>query len=660
MLAVVLSLVICAFSVLPVSASEQKLHYDIAVIGAGCSGSAAAIQAARMGKSVGVFEESDLVGGQITASAVCSLDDIRLTRTGIYNEFITRIREHYDADNTPVNICLWGNDTIATEPWVAQKILLDMFRETGKIHFYPETVPMKVKKQKNRVESVVFKDKEGKEFTITADVFIDATEAGDFIPMTGARYRSGNSLSPKIDRKSFIQYITYVAVVKKYPNGVPDELVMKYRPPKYEQYAEVFRKNVTQDGGTWPCNRPLNIPSHNAYRALPDISNPDRGKIKGRESSSWKLISRTCINFANDYPGHDSGLPGMPTRYLEDKKYRLEMNRLAMEKTLAFIYYMQNELGMTDWSVDNRQCYGGWFCNDWQNWDEMPKEFAPILECFPPLPYIRESRRIVGLYTMTAKDVLRDHKLKRTLSSKTDSIALGEYPTDIHGLRNTELLDKDLNEKADDIQSDGEWKGGIFQIPMRSLIPEKVDGLLAAEKNISVSRIVNGSIRLHPVTMHTGQAAGALAAIASDRKIQPRNVPALAVQWALLNAKDRLSTRTFEDVPVDSDSWRAVELAMIYGYMDAPDEHLFGVDYEMHWPEIRHAFREAFGLTEMKKVPGLDTVSKNDFRAWLIETFGKDAVKYRAITDKLTSDDILTKGELAQTIAGIKLTNELK
>ena len=71
---------------------------------------------------------------------------------------------------------------------------------------------------------------------------------------------------------------------------------------------------------------------------------------------------------------------------------------------------------------------------------------------------------------MTVKDVLRDMKLGRTLETKPNAIALGEYPTDIHGLRDKEFLDRDLDEDAAMIPPDKEWKGGLFQIPMGVLI----------------------------------------------------------------------------------------------------------------------------------------------------------------------------------------------
>lgn len=646
-----LALVLAAF---PASAEEPRvMEFDVAVIGAGCGGSAAAIQAARLGMEVAVVEESDWVGGQMTGGGVSTMDDVRRTRTGIYGEFLRRASAYYEARETPVNTCYWGSDTFAFEPWVAQMTLLDMMRETGGVSLFMKTRVLEAKMKGGAVRAALL-DKDGEKIELRAKVFIDATEAGDFIPLTGARYRAGHGdSSGEID--GVIQDITYVAVIKRYPAGVPDELKFRHRPPHYEEYAPKFREIIAADGGSWPGDAPFNINVFKAYRGMPDISNPASPLIDCGRPETWPLITRSAVNWANDYPHHRGGLDGMPARYLEDKEYRREADREAMAKTLCFLFYMQNELGMADWSVDDRQGYGGWFGNDWREWDEMPDDFEPILRHFPPFPYIRESRRIAGVETMTVKDVIRDMKLGRTLETKSNAIALGEYPTDIHGLRDKELLDRDLDEDAAIIPPDTEWKGGLFQIPIGALIPEKVDGLLAAEKNISVSRIVNGSTRLQPVTMLTGQAAGALAAVSVREGVRPRDVRAIDVQSPLLDARDRLSLYSFDDVPLDSVWWKGVELSMLYGYIDPASDVIYGVDNEMHWLEVRDAVRRAFGRMEFPQRKGFDLVTRGEFGAWLGELFKDEQKKLKPLTDKFTGDEIMTKGELASAVGELML-----
>ncbi len=65
--------------------------YDVVVAGGGMGGSAAAIQAARLGASVLVVEPSGWIGGQATAAGVSTMDDLSRIKSGLYLEFFSRI-----------------------------------------------------------------------------------------------------------------------------------------------------------------------------------------------------------------------------------------------------------------------------------------------------------------------------------------------------------------------------------------------------------------------------------------------------------------------------------------------------------------------------------------------------------------------------------------
>ena len=631
-------------------ALEERL-YDVVVIGAGSGGCSAAIQAARMGMSVAMIEESDWIGGQMTGAAVSTMDDKTKTRTGLYLEFITKIREYYSARNTSINICYWGSDTIAFEPWVGQMILKEMLSEAGLVDIILKARPISVKVNENRVRSTVVKA-EDKDIQFSAKIFIDATECGDFIALSGARYRSGNAISPAIDKNAIIQDITYPAVIKQYKEGLPPELKVQGPPPGYTDHLFKFRMTIRKNGSTWPGEYPFSPAVHNAYRAIPDPSN-NSGIIDGGRPETWPRITKTAINWANDYPGQNGNIPGLSVEFLESPSFRALATREAMLKTLAFLYYLQTELGMSDWSVDNRQGYGGWFSTNWAEWADLPEKYMPILSHFPPFPYVRESRRLVGIKTMTVDDILRDETLGRSLVSKPHSLALGEYPIDIHGKNDSIYLESDLGETKEKIPNDWNGDGGLFQIPFEVFIPEKLDGLLAAEKNISVSRVVNGSTRLQPVTMLTGQAAGAIAAVSVIQKVQPRELRPIHVQAELWRSKSRLSLFDFEDAPNYSASWEGVEAAILYGYMDPLTERFFGVYDEMHWVEVRDALRRAMGIQKFPKRDLQALVTINEFSAWLEDLFKKDIKTYRGVTDGLAGDKVLTKGKLASTVLAL-------
>jgi hypothetical protein len=587
-------LLLLLFFSVPSEAFDKKA-YDLVIAGAGAGGSAAAIQAGRSGLSVALLEESDFIGGQITGAAVSTMDDLGGTRTGIYGEFTEKIKEHYASLGVASNICLWGGDTISTEPSVARMILTDMLTSAG-VDIFPLTSVERAIMDGGRitgVEAVQILKGNAKKFFFESGIFIDATEHGDLIPLTGASYRIGSSISPAVDPEANVQDITYAAVVKKYARGLPDELRMPGPPPGYERHAERFRGVVALSGDRWPGSYPFDVPTHNAYRALPDPDN--RMPIAGDDPDTWEFITKTCINWANDFPGERGDRPGLSVLYIEDREQRRKIEREAMNKTLAFIWYMQSELGMEDWSADDGQGYGGYFSNDWETADDplLPPEFAKILRHFPPFPYVREGRRIVGMETLVQSDISRDVSRGRAYKNYPSGLALGEYPVDVHGSHLDRYMERALGESSESFPKTWAGRQGVFQVPFGVFIPERIDGLIAAEKNISVSRMVNGAIRLQPIAMHTGQAAGAIASEAEKSGLLPRDVNIFSVQRALIESGAWIALDRYADVSKGDPYWLGVQWASLYEALSGVSKNHFGVTLPMRGRELSSVMRKA-------------------------------------------------------------------
>jgi hypothetical protein len=128
---------------------------------------------------------------------------------------------------------------------------------------------------------------------------------------------------------------------------------------------------------------------------------------------------------------------------------------------------------------------------------------------------VRETRRIVGEYQLTSEDVLSAKKFP-------DAIARGSYPVDIHNPEGKGTILKRLP------------PGEAYDIPLRCLIPQKVEGLIVAGRCISGTHEAHSSYRVMPIAMATGQAAGVCAAWAARARTPPRNVPAPEVQQELI------------------------------------------------------------------------------------------------------------------------------
>ncbi len=137
---------------------------------------------------------------------------------------------------------------------------------------------------------------------------------------------------------------------------------------------------------------------------------------------------------------------------------------------------------------------------------------------------VRETRRIVCEYRLTADDLLGARKFE-------DVIARGTYPLDIHNPAGRGTILKRLP------------PGEAYDIPLRSLIPKEVEGLLVAGRCIGGTHEANSSYRVMPISMATGQAAGVCAALAAGRDARPRDVPAADVQIELLRQGADLGSR---------------------------------------------------------------------------------------------------------------------
>jgi ribulose 1,5-bisphosphate synthetase/thiazole synthase len=127
---------------------------------------------------------------------------------------------------------------------------------------------------------------------------------------------------------------------------------------------------------------------------------------------------------------------------------------------------------------------------------------------------VRETRRIIGDYQLTAADVLEARKFD-------DVIARGSYPIDIHNPTGLGTTLKRLP------------PGAAYDIPLRCLLPQRVDRLLVAGRCISGSHEAHSSYRVMPIAMATGQAAGICAALAARAGKTPREIPAEHVQREL-------------------------------------------------------------------------------------------------------------------------------
>lgn len=149
------------------------------------------------------------------------------------------------------------------------------------------------------------------------------------------------------------------------------------------------------------------------------------------------------------------------------------------------------------------------------------RKYAPgFKECTflgtPARVGVRESRHLIGQYTLTLDDLVNEKQFP-------DPIAVGGYPIDVHPVRDSETgVEQHLKP---DIE---------YQIPMRSLLVESPSNLIVAGRAISATHEGAGAIRLTPIAMAIGQAAGTIAAVALRQGVAPNRVNYADVRDVLL------------------------------------------------------------------------------------------------------------------------------
>lgn len=482
---------------------SQTLYTDVLVIGGGAGGTAAGIQSARQNIKTIIAEPTTWLGGMLTAAGVSATDGNHLLHSGLWEEFRQQLYKHYKTENLATG---WVSNTLF-EPHVGDSIFKAMCDKEKKYLSVMYGLQLQsVLKEKNKITGAIFLNADKKIITIKSKICIDATEAGDVIAMSAAAYDLGME-DAVYSKESFAPGKNNIiqdltwAAILKDYGKGSDKTIA--RPDGYD--STIFFKSCTSVFNSDSVTSPWNAQKMLNY-----------GKIKNNKYMlNWPASG-------NDYY----------LNVIEDKPAdRIKKYAAAKNHTLQFIYYIQKELG-------------------YKNLGLADDEFSTT-DKLAMIPYNRESRRMKGLVRINNNYLVNPFEKDQTLYRT--GISVGDYPVDHHHHK---------NEQAPKIKFTHVHS---YTIPLGCLIPEKTYGLIAAEKNISVSNIVNGTTRLQPVVLLTGQAAGALAAVCIQKNVEPRNAAIRDVQQILLQAKCYLMP--YVDVKPGDTYWEAIQKAGATGIL---------------------------------------------------------------------------------------------
>lgn len=532
-------LITCFFSGSLAAQDEiQVINTEVLVIGGGVGGTAAALQASRLGTPTILVEPTSMLGGMLTAAAVSCTDGNDQLPSGIWEEFRQALYKHYKRNRLNTG---WVSNT-NFEPRVGDSILKAWAAQEKNLQVIYGYELESLQKNGGGITGAKLKKLTGNSILfIQAAVVIDATELGDVMAAAGAAYDLGMD-DPKQsgekearEKNDIIQDLTWAAVLKDY-GPEADKTIPRpanYDPKKYHCTCT----DAPCEGKPWNGDKLKML----NYGKLPRSPGATRDKYM----LNWPP-------FGNDI-------------YLNvveaDKTTREKGYELARNHTLGFIYFMQTELGMKHIGLAD---------------DEGDKGMALI-------PYNREGRRLRGVVRMNINHIKSpyDYNLYRT------GISVGDYPVDHHHAR--------YPGKVPEIEFP---PIPAYNIPMGALIPEKIDGLIVCEKGISVTNIVNGTTRLQPVVMLTGQAAGVLAAKTMQLKKKVREIPVRAVQEELLKAKAYLMP--FSDVKPSDLAWEAIQKAGVTGILQ-------GTGKAEGWSNKMFFYPDS-SITEAELAKGLNSI----------------------------------------------------
>lgn len=517
------------------TAFSQEDDYDVVVYGATPAGISAAVNTARQGVTVGLFEASDHLGG-IVSSGMSNTDFKTFEAVwGTYREFMNRVVAHYEQaygeDSPQVRDCYWG---AWYEPKVALKIFQEMLAEHTNIsvHLKHRLTEAEVDSSDNyrQLEAVRLRDiANNQSVVVRAKVFIDATYEGDLMAAAGCPYRVG--------RESREEYGELFAGVKYYrdkqflfkSSGAGDHKIQCYN-------FRICMTNVPEN--RVPIDQP---PGYQREEYLPllewvrsgNVRSVGEGIVRFREIPNGKadvndlMYSPFSLRLVGENYDWPEGSPEVRQRIFDRHK----------TYSLGLFYFLQNDAEIPAALREEAQQWG------------LPKDEFEQYGHFPPALYVREGRRLHGDYVLTEYHTQPDSGSVRAPICP-DAIAICDYSLDSHG-------------NGPEIPYHPGVTEGVFNhyvvpypISYRVMLPPDTDGLLVPVA-VSASHVGFSSLRMEPTWVALGQAAGLAAAQSVVRQKEVRHVDVSQLQQKLYEA--RAITFYTSDVFPDSPYFAAVQ-----------------------------------------------------------------------------------------------------
>lgn len=459
---------------------RNQRNYDVAVIGAGSAGIAAAIAAAKNGAKTLLVESSSVIGGDLLSGL--PIDGCRTTAGewivgGVFKELLDAcddlggyIGSIYDRRN------IW---VVMVNPKIMGFAILKLLAKYG-VDILPYSQVDSVTHEDGKITVLTARAKT-EFFDIQAKQYIDCTGDGDVAAMCDVPYEMG-------DENGELQPMTMVFQIRNiYPKQVlqfvldhPENCGLAENPNSPKSAKELAQE--LYDLG------------------FPKVFFSGKGPLLQKGIASGELHS--CSMLAFNPNATDLSVVTVNT------------TRLVTKDCISADVLGKTMLELTE-QVENAYRFIK---------NNIPGCQDAVLDGIAPRLGIRESRRILGEYYLTGDEVSEGIK-------REDGIAKGGHEVDIHG--------KDEKHVRRTIKN-----AGSYDIPLGCLIPKGMKNLTMAGRCLSSDRVAHSSARVMGTCMATGQAVGTAAALCAQKGIKPTELSVqelreiLRQQGAILDGTD--------------------------------------------------------------------------------------------------------------------------
>lgn len=516
-------------------------QFDVVIYGGTASGVIAAVQAKRMGKSAVIVCPDKHLGGLSSGGLGFTDTGNKAVIGGLAREFYHRVWKHYDQSGA----WKWqrkeeyGNKGQGTpaidgaqrtmwifEPHVAEQVFESLIKEHEIPVHRDEWLDRAngVKKQGTRIVSIRMLS--GK--TYEGRMFLDASYEGDLMASAGVEYHVGREAQHVYSEQwagvqtGVLHHRHHFGVLKSgiSPYVTPGDpssgilpRISAAHPGEYGQgdkkvQAYCFRVCLTDH----PDNR-LPFPKPEAYdpwqyelllrifeagwRETFDKFDPIPNRKT--DTNNHGPMSTDNIGFNYDYPE-------------ASYERRREIIREHENYQKGWFYFVANDPRVPK---DVQEAM--------RRWGLAKDEFTDNGN-WPHQIYVREARRMIGLYVMTENELLKRRPTP-------DPVGMGSYTIDSHNVQRY-ITPQGFVQNEGDI---GVPTKGPYQIAYGALVPKRgqCENLLAPVC-VSSSHIAFGSIRMEPVFMILGQSAATAAVLAIDGEMAVQDLPYAKLREQLL------------------------------------------------------------------------------------------------------------------------------